>query len=193
VIDVNPVDSLLHIAAPALSELQPGQPPPGRLDGRLPGSPVRNTFRCLDGRWVAISCSTPRHLGELAELIDHRLDSAGNDDGSLDVAVARWVSCHPRDEVLDLMAVRRLPVAPVHDAETVQADPHVRERRAIRTVTSTELGDRLTPDAAPRFGQLRDDSAWRCPDVGEDNHEALAELLGLSPAEIGRLEVSGVI
>lgn len=193
VIDVNPVDSLLHIAGPALAEFEPGQPPPGRLDGRLPGSPVRNTFRCLDGRWVAISCSTPRHLSELMELIGHRLDGPGIDDGALDSAVARWTACHARGEVLERLAARRLPVAPVHDAETVQADPHVRARQAIRSVASTELGDRMTPDAAPRFGHRQDESAWRCPDVGEDTHEVLAELLGLSPAEVDRLERSGVI
>ena len=193
VIDVNPVDSLMHLAAPALAELEPGQPPPGRLDGRLPGSPVRNTFRCLDGRWVAISCSTPRHLSQLTELIEYPLAGAGIDDGSLDAAVARWTSCHARSEVLDLMAARRLPAAPVHDAETLQSDPHVQARQAIREVSSKELGNRLTPEAAPRFGHRPDDSAWRCPDVGEDNHEVLAELLGLSPAEVGRLERSGVI
>jgi formyl-CoA transferase len=193
VIDVNPVDSLLHIAAPALAEWESGSEPAGRLSGRLPGSPVRNAYRCLDGRWVAISCSTPRHLSELSELIDHPLDAADADDGSIDTAVMRWVGCHPRGEVLELLAARRVPVAPVHDAQTVQTDPHVLARQSIRSVASTELGNRKTPDAAPRFGNRHDDSAWRCPDVGEDNHQVLTDLLGLSPEDVAQLERNGVI
>jgi formyl-CoA transferase len=193
VIDVNPVESLLHIAAPALAEWVPGQPPPGRLDGRLPGSPVRSTYRCLDGRWVAISCSTPRHLNQLMELIDHRSGIPAADDGSLDSAVARWTACHPRAEVVELMAARRLPAAPVHDAQSVQSDPQVRARGAIRSVSSTELGDRMTPDAAPRIGDHSDEFPWRCPDIGADNKSVFRDLLGLSADDVSELERSGVI
>src|SRR5262249_13390950 len=121
------------------------------------------------------------------------IDTCAVDDGSVDAAVARWVESRDRGEVMKLLAARRLPVAPVHDAETLQADPHVLERQAIRSVSSTELGYRLNPDAAPRFGNRRDDSAWRCPDVGENNREVFADLLGLSPEDIKGLERSGVI
>jgi crotonobetainyl-CoA:carnitine CoA-transferase CaiB-like acyl-CoA transferase len=143
VVDVNPVDALLHVAAPALAEWRPGQPPPTRLDGRLAGSPVRNTYRCRDGAWVAISCSTPRHLRELGELVGGGAD--------LDDAVAAWVADGPRAEVIAQLAARRLPVAPVHDAASLYADPHVVARGAVRTAATTELGERFVAAPAPRF------------------------------------------
>ncbi len=159
VVDVNPVDALLHLAAPALAEWEPGRPPATRLDGRLAGSPVRNTYRCRDGAWVAISCSTSRHLRQLSELVGRGTD--------MDDAVAVWVAQAPRAEVIAQLTARRLPVAPVHDAASVQADPHIVARRAIRTVASTELGRRAVAAPAPRFSHSGECPAQRCPDVGE--------------------------
>jgi formyl-CoA transferase len=194
-IDVNPVDALLHIAAPGLAEHIPGQPPPNRLDGRLAGSPVRNTYRCIDGSWVAISCSTPRHLQQLLELTGtpgRDAEVNAGDEGEMDAVVAAWVARTVRAEVIEQMAARRLPVVPVHDAASLQEDAHLVARRAVRTVASTELGDRLVAAPAPRFagpGRLQQ----RCADAGEHNAEVLGDLLGLSSTELAELTRQGVI
>jgi formyl-CoA transferase len=200
VIDVNPVDALLHIAAPALAEWVPGQAPPARIDGHLPGSPVRNTYRCKDGSWVAISCSTPRHLQQLLELAGSpagRPESpghpAGVDEGEMDAVVAAWVARTVRAEVIEQMAARRLPVVPVHDAASLQEDPHLVARRAVRTVASTELGDRAVAAPAPRFDDDPGRLQQRCADAGEHNEEVFGGLLGLSGPELDQLAARGVI
>jgi crotonobetainyl-CoA:carnitine CoA-transferase CaiB-like acyl-CoA transferase len=192
VVDVNPVDSLLHLAAPSFTEWVPGEPPPTRLGGRLAGSPVRNTYRCADGAWVAISCSTPRHLEQLLELAGHRMTRDQEDDGTVDRAVAAWVAGTTRPEVVAELRSRRLPVAPVHDPATLHADPHIVARRALGTVASTELGPRVVAAPAPRFGSGGAGPA-RCADTGEHNRDVLGGLLGLDDDELARLGRAGVI
>ena len=193
VIDVNPVDALLHIAAPALAEWMPGEPAPTRRGGRLAGSPVRNTYRCKDGDWVAISCSTPRHLDQLLELVGHRPSGSDADDGEIDGAVAAWAARTVRAELIDQMAARRLPVAPVHDAATLRDDPHVVARRALRTVVAgADVGSRLVAAPAPRFADVVPPDPW-CADAGAHNGEVLGGVIGLDADALARLQRQGVI
>jgi len=191
VVDVNPVDSLLHLTGPALAQWLPGVPPPSRLDGRLAGSPVRNTYRCRDDEWVAISCSTPRHLSQLMELAGGSEPEAA--DGDHDAAVASWIAGVDREEVIRQLSERRLPVVPVHDAQSLVKDPHVRARQAVRSVTSAEVGERFVAAPAPRFPQQTATAALRCPDLGADTRTVLEGWLGLPPAEVDRLADEGVI
>ena len=146
-VDVNPVDALLHIAAPAIAEWVPGERPPMRQGGRLAGSPVRNTYRCKDGGWVAISCSTPRHLDQLLELVGHRPSTDTVDDGEIDRAVSAWAGRTVRAELIEQMAACRLPVAPVHDAATLRDDPHVLARTCL--AHGGELGCRRPRGCRP--------------------------------------------
>ena len=192
VIDVNPVDALLHIAAPAIAEWVPGEPPPTRQGGRLSGSPVRNTYRCKDGAWVAISCSTPRHLEQLLELIGHQPSGDDVDDGEIDRAVSAWAARTVRAELIDQMAASRLPVAPVHDAATLRDDRHVVARCALRTLESSDVGERVVPAPAPRFGEGARSSPW-CSDTGAHNDEVLRDVVGLDQDALARLEREGVI
>ena len=71
VIDVNPVDAMLQMTGPVLTQHIDGAAPPGRLGSALRGSPLRGVFRARDQAWVAVSASTPRHLREIAELCGH--------------------------------------------------------------------------------------------------------------------------
>ena len=60
-IDLNPVDAMLHVAGPVITGWTGQGDPPGRLGSGLLGSVVRNVFPTGDGQWVALSVSTPRH------------------------------------------------------------------------------------------------------------------------------------
>ncbi|MFC5747869.1 CaiB/BaiF CoA transferase family protein [Actinomadura rugatobispora] len=198
-VDVNPVDSLLHLPAPALAEWTEGAPVPGRLDGRLAAPAVRNTFRCRDGTWVAISCSTPRHLDQLLDSVGYTGARLGDGD-AYDAAVAAWVGRHDRTSVIARLGERRLPVVPVHDARTLHEDDHVRARRALRQVAAAEAGERWVPAAAPRFVAEPDADAAsgngtsdECPGLGEHTVAVLRDLLHLDEAAIQRLRESGVV
>lgn len=169
VIDVNPVDAMLHMTAPVLSGFDGSAPPPHRLGSRLPGIGLRNVFATGDGGWVAVSASTSRQERSIRELV-----GAGDSDAP-EVALGRWAAARPRDEVLAVLQEARIPVAPVNTAADILADPHLRHRNAIRTLR-TEGDDAVqvpapAPRSLPGVGQPPD----RLAGVGEHTAEVLRD------------------
>lgn len=146
VLDVNPVDAVLHVAATALTGIAEGRPAPGRAGSRLAGSALRGVFRCADGGWVAAGVSTDRQRATLAELAGR----PGSEGADLEDAVRSWVGGLPRARVLDRAVAARLPLAPVNDADDVARDPHLRARGALRTLTGPDGGRVTVPAPAPR-------------------------------------------
>jgi formyl-CoA transferase len=171
-IDVNPVDAMLQITGPVLTQHDDGAPPPARMGSRLTGSLLRGVFRTSDDGWVAISASTPRHLREIAELCEYP-GPDGSPDGSAtpadDVAsqVELWISRHKRGEAIAEFAARRLPIAPVATAQDVLDDEHLLARDAVRHVRTSEHGLVAGPAPAPRLTGCVPDLPWRTPDLDE--------------------------
>jgi crotonobetainyl-CoA:carnitine CoA-transferase CaiB-like acyl-CoA transferase len=183
-IDVNPVDAMLQMTGPVLTQHDEGAPPPSRLGSRLTGSLLRGVFRTSDDGWVAISASTPRHLREIAELCGHPSpDGAAAPDGSAapagDVAaqVELWLSGRGRAEAIAEFAARRLPIAPVATAQDVLDDEHLLARGAVRYVHTAEHGPIAGPAPAPRLTGCAADLPWRTPDLDEDGAAIRKRLL----------------
>lgn len=161
-IDVNPVDAMLQMTGPVLTQHDDGAPPPSRLGSRLTGSLLRGVFRTSDDGWVAVSASTPRHLREIAELCGH----CGS-DGDVAAQVERWLSGRKRAEAIAEFAARRLPIAPVATAQDVLDDEHLLARDAVRYVRTAEHGPVAGPAPAPRLTGCAADLPWRTPDLDE--------------------------
>jgi len=173
-IDLNPLDVLLHVAGPVHTEYDGHGEPPNRQGSRLRGSTVRNVFATADGRWVAISASTPRHVSDLANLAGHdEWDDDGVPRGDVEAALRRWTSAHSCDEVVEALVSRRLPVAPIQNARDVRSDPQVVSRDALITVVTAEHGPVRSPAPAPRLTGTPAPVRTRTPDVGEHAAEVL--------------------
>jgi crotonobetainyl-CoA:carnitine CoA-transferase CaiB-like acyl-CoA transferase len=138
VVDVNLLDSMLALMGPLLSAaavLGYDQP---RLGSGIPYTVPRNTYRCADGLWVAVSSSAesvaqrvlalvgaaddPR-FATFADRVAHRAE--------VDAAVAGWIAERPRDEVLAAFASVHAAAAPVYAMTDVLADEHVQARGAV--------------------------------------------------------------
>jgi crotonobetainyl-CoA:carnitine CoA-transferase CaiB-like acyl-CoA transferase len=171
VVDINPLEAMLHAVGPMLTAYRDGQPPPGRLGSRLLGSVVRNVFPTRDGKWVAISFSTPRHVADGATLVGH--DPGG--DGDLDAGVRRWTSEHTADEALAAFVAARLPVSLVQDAAEVVTDPHLAARGSVRRVSTHEAGPVWSPGPAPRVVGSEAEWARGTPGPGEHAGQVRAE------------------
>ncbi len=172
VLDVNPVDAVLHVSGTVLTGVAEGRPAPGRLGSRLAGATLRGVFATADGRWIATSVSTERQRRALAGL-------AGAPDASgpaLEGAVRAWVGRSDRDDVLREAAAARLPVAAVNDADDLARDPHLRARGALRTLRAPDGRQVTVPAPAPRtVGSPPDRGTGRLPGPGEHTAEVLAE------------------
>ncbi len=135
VVDVNLLESMLQMmsALPAAAaHLDYEQP---RLGSGIPYSVPRGTYRCADGRWIAISTSTESVAHRVLTLLgiadDPRFstfESRAAHREELDAVVAAWVGARSTAEVLAAFDAAHAAIGPVYSMRDLMADPHVQER-----------------------------------------------------------------
>jgi crotonobetainyl-CoA:carnitine CoA-transferase CaiB-like acyl-CoA transferase len=180
VVDVSLLESLFQLMGPLISayrltgELQP------RLGSSLPYTVPRGTFRCADGRWVAITTSSDSVAARVMSLLgvgdDPRFDSfagrvAHRDE--LDALTAAWVAARPLDEVLIAFAEAEAAIGPVLDMAGISADPHFAAREAIVEVGGVPMQG-LVARLSATPGHLR----WPGRGMDADGEAIRAELEG---------------
>jgi len=103
-----------------------------RLGSGIPYSVPRGTYRCADGKWVAISTSAETVAHRVLTLLGHADDPrfatfeqrAGHRE-ELDGIVAEWVGARPSAEVLAAFDEVEAAIGPVYSMHDLLADPHV--------------------------------------------------------------------
>jgi crotonobetainyl-CoA:carnitine CoA-transferase CaiB-like acyl-CoA transferase len=178
VVDVNLLESLFQLMGPLVTaHLQTGYEQP-RLGSGIPYSVPRGTYRCADGRYVAISTSA----GSVAERV-MRLVGAGDNPRfatfagriehreEVDRLVGDWVAARPLDEVLAAFEEAHAAAAPVFTMADIVADPHYAARRAITEVGGVPMQG-LVAKLSATPGVIR----WPGRPVDADRAEILDEL-----------------
>lgn len=163
-VDASLYEPILQIVAHAAQRWTPGDSP-GRCGSRLPGV-LRNIYRTLDGRFVAISASTARHQADLVAL-------AGG-EGDEDARVAGWIATKAQADVVAELVARRIPITPVNSLDELLADPHVRERGSLVHVESATLGDLALAAPTPRLSATPGHIGDIDPPLGNDHAGLLA-------------------
>jgi crotonobetainyl-CoA:carnitine CoA-transferase CaiB-like acyl-CoA transferase len=173
-----------------------------RLGNRSSNNAPRNTYRCADGRWVAVSTSAQsiaervvRLVGR-ADLLDEPWFASGSGRAAhadeLDAAVGAWVAERGHDEVVTAFEAAQAAVAPVYDVRDVLADPQYAALGTVLRLPDEDLGELRMQNVPLRMsatpGRIRHAGRRH----GQDTDAVLAEL-GLSPGEIARLRADGVV
>ncbi len=169
VVDVNLLDSLLSLMGPlpaAAALLGYEQP---RLGSGIPYTVPRNTYRCGDGRWVAVSTSSDSVAARVMAMIGVGDDPRFNSfDGrvahreELDRRMSEWVAARTLAEALDAFVQAEAAAAPVYSMADVLVDPHVVAREAIVPVDGVPMQGLIARLSATP-GALR--WAGRAPDA----------------------------
>jgi crotonobetainyl-CoA:carnitine CoA-transferase CaiB-like acyl-CoA transferase len=146
VVDVNLLESMLQMMGPLVSlyavtgEQQP------RLGAGLPYTVPRGTYRCSDGRWVAVSTSSEGVAARVMHLLgvghDERFASFGGraeHRDELEALMRNWCAARTQQEAIDELTAVDAAVGPVMDMADLAADPHVAARQAIETVGDTPM------------------------------------------------------
>ncbi len=178
VVDVSLLESLFQLMGPLTSlyavtgELQP------RMGAQLPYTVPRNTYRCADDTWVAVSTSAESVARRVLELIgwadderfmsfegrvEHRVE--------LDQRMADWISARTADDVIAAFEEAHAACAPVYTMADLAADPHMAARDAIVDVDGTPMQGLIAKLSATP-GAIR----WAGRPLGADQEEVLAEL-----------------
>jgi len=160
----------------------------------------RNVYRCADGKFLALSGSTPAVAKRIFEIIgkpemnsDPRF--ATNSDrvknrALVDAAVGGWFAERDSTEALDIMRKSGATVGPIYNIADAMADPHFDEREIIVDVDDADFGTLPMHNIVPRMSATP--GTWRlpAPTIGQHTREVLTEA-GLDADAIAAAEAGG--
>ncbi|NQV80260.1 MAG: CoA transferase, partial [Alphaproteobacteria bacterium] len=156
-----------------------------------------------DNRWVAIACTNDKIFGRLADVMGREDVTGDGIYGTLakreaaraevDQFVADWTAQRDRDEVVELCAKGEVPCGPVYAIDEIFDDPQYAARENIEEISDPRIGTLKVPNVVPRLTVTPGGIEHLGPSLGQDNQNVFETLLGLDPAEIGRLREQGVI
>jgi alpha-methylacyl-CoA racemase len=165
------------------------------LDG---GAPFNATYRCADGRWVAVGALEPQFRATLLDAlgIPHEPADLGLDRAAwpgLRQRLTEAFAARPRDAWVAHLDGLDVCVTPVLSLAEAAEHPHAVARGAFRPADGDAGGVRPAP--APRFaadGGEPPAAVAAPPVVGADTDAVLADA-GVDPARIAALRAAGVV
>jgi crotonobetainyl-CoA:carnitine CoA-transferase CaiB-like acyl-CoA transferase len=149
-------------------------------------SSPRNVYRARDGKYLAVSGSTPQVAKRIFELIgrsdmlaDQRF--ATNEQRVkhrelVDEAVGAWFAEHDHDEALKIMRDAGATVGPIFSPADAAEDPHFSTRGVTVDADDADYGALPMHNIVPRMSGTP--GVWQrpAPNIGEHNAEILGEL-----------------
>ncbi|MFZ4669508.1 MAG: CaiB/BaiF CoA transferase family protein [Microthrixaceae bacterium] len=171
-VDVNLIESMLHLMGPLVSLYGLTGEMQERLGGGIFSTVPRNTYRSADGAWVAVSSSSDSVAARVMELIgfgdDARMATfAGRLEhrDEIDARLAAWMSQRSADDALAEFTAAGAAAAPVYDMGDIFADPHFRAREAITEVDGIPMQNLIARLSATP-GRIR----WAGRPLDADGH-----------------------
>jgi succinyl-CoA--D-citramalate CoA-transferase len=202
-IDVPLYEPLLAILGPNALEYRAHGIVRERIGNRSHNASPRGTYKTQEGKWVALSASTPasadamfKALGIGHLLADPRFatnDARIANGEAVDQAIAGAIGKRSREEIVRLFETEGLTAAPVYDIADIMDDPHFKARRTFVELPDPQLGTVTMSAPTPRLSDTPGQVRWAGPALGAHNHEVFADELGLADHEIERLGADGVI
>ncbi|MFE6100227.1 CaiB/BaiF CoA transferase family protein [Streptomyces laurentii] len=202
VVDLALIEPMLSVIGPhplwydQLGYVQP------RTGNRSRNNAPRNTYRTVDGSWVAVSTSAQSIAERVLRLVGRPelTDEPWFADGTgraahadiLDEAVGSWIARRTRDEVLAAFEKAEAAIAPVYDVRDVLDDPQYRALGTVTEVPDPELGPIRMQNVLFRLSDTPGSIRWAGRPHGADTTDLLTEL-GLGPAEIDTLRAEGAV
>ena len=146
VVDISLLETMFQLMGPLPSAFAVRGEQQPRLGAGLPYTVPRGTYRCSDGRWIAVSTSTDsvaaRVMGLLGIGDDQRFTTFGGraaHRNELEAVMTTWCASRTMDEALAALAAAEAAAGPVMDMAAIAHDPHYAARRMIVDVDGTPM------------------------------------------------------
>lgn len=202
VVDISLYEPLLAVLGPDAAGYAADGTVRMRDGNRSDNASPRGTYRTRDGRWVALSASTPastaalfRGLG-LGHLLDDRRFSTNDarvaNNGLVDEALASAIGARTLAEMTRLFEESDLTASPVYDVADITNDPHVKARGVLVDVPDPVLGAVRMTAPTPRLSATPAAVRWAGPALGAHNAEIYGAL-GVGADELEDLRRDGVV
>jgi crotonobetainyl-CoA:carnitine CoA-transferase CaiB-like acyl-CoA transferase len=202
-IDVSMVEALFHMQEHAVhaASMDPDHRPGRHGSHYGPLSPA-GAFRGPEG-WIVILVTQGQveSLWAAMERPDLAADERfaqpqprlANRD-ALTAEIEAWMARFPSDRaVLDRLEAHRVPCAPVLDPAEAVNEPFYIERGAVRQVSDPLVGTIDIPGFPIRFSDAPPEPDLQVHNLGQDNRQVLADLLGYDDDRIAGLEAAGIL
>ena len=174
-----------------------------RCGSRLPESTPNNLYPTKDGQHIHITAMADSvftrlcHAMKRSELLqDERYSTAtarGQHFEALDHDIGLWTESYSLQEIEAILQSVNVPAMRIYTIEDIFNDPHYQARGSIQHVSDEQLGSVAMAQVVPRLsatpGKIKHTGGW----VGASTRTTLSAELGLSDAELDRLESQGVI
>jgi crotonobetainyl-CoA:carnitine CoA-transferase CaiB-like acyl-CoA transferase len=186
VIDLSLLEPMVSVLGPEAAIYQVTGKVKERSGSASNTASPRNVYKCADGKYVALSGSTPQVARRIFEIIgrpemndDPRF--ATNSDRVknrtlVDAAIGEWFARHDHDDALKIMRDAGATVGPIYSSKDAATDEHFNERGIVVDVEDAEFGSLPMHNILPRLSATP--GVWRrpAPGLGEHTAEILAEI-----------------
>ena len=201
VIDLSLFESLFSLLGPLPAEYAALGKTRSRNGSRSRNAGPRGCYRTSDGRWIAVSGSTPKMAerfltayGLDALLTDPRFatnEARVNHGLELDAAVCDAIGARTLAENLAIIETHKLTAGAVRTVADIEQDPHWRARQLTLDVPDNGQPVRMHA-VVPRLSETPGHIQWVGGALGQDNQRVYREL-GVSCDEQKQLASAGVI
>ncbi|HEX3591467.1 MAG TPA: CoA transferase [Pseudonocardiaceae bacterium] len=202
VLDMAIIEPLLTLLGPHVTAYDQLGTLQQRMGNRSVNNAPRNTYRCADGSWVAVSTSAQSIAERVVKLVGRPefaaeewfasgADRAQHAD-ELDEAVGDWIAARSRDEVLAAFEEAQAAVAPIYTAADILADPQFAALGSIVRLDDDELGPIKIQNVPFRLSETPGHIATTGPRLGQHTEEILGRY-GIGPSELDSLRADGVL
>jgi len=175
-----------------------------RVGNRDEAMVPHNCYPCLgEDRWVSIAVATDEEwralcqaMGrpELAEdkwFSDARVRWQNQED--LDSLIEQWTRNYTPYEVMHRLQAVGVAAVPSFDGQDMFSDPHLNERQAFQIIEHPVIGSCVVLSPPWQLSATPARITRHAPLLGEHNSYVFGGLLGLSAAEITRLEAEHIL
>jgi crotonobetainyl-CoA:carnitine CoA-transferase CaiB-like acyl-CoA transferase len=202
VVDISLYEPLLSVLGPDAAGYARDGAVRERHGNTSDNASPRGTYRTGDGKWVALSASTPASaralfaaLGLASLLEDPRFatnDARVRHNDLVDAALAGAIGRRTLDDMRALFESSDLTASPVYDIADITKDPHVNARGILIDVPDPDLGSVRMTAPTPRLAATPAAVRWPGPALGAHNREVYGAL-GISEAELAHLTRDGIV
>ncbi|MCY3584500.1 MAG: CoA transferase [Acidimicrobiaceae bacterium] len=176
------------------------QPDPmGNLD---PLWSPHNLYRCAgNDDWIAICCVDEAEWAALAGITgidpaDERFATAAGrkaNEAELDKLIGAWTRERDQWDITELLQAAGVPAFPSLSSRSLEVNPHLAERGLIERLDHPVVGQMSHVGIPWLLTDGTNGVRSPAPTMGQHTHGALADVLGLNPAEIAALEAAGAL
>lgn len=202
VIDLPLLDPLFSILSPQAANYRLSGKVKPRTGSRSTNSAPRNAYLCKDGSYVGLSGSIQKMAERLFRTIgrpdlvdDPRFKTNSSrlkNVEELDAIIGAFIIERTQAENVTFFEAAEVTIGPIYDTAQIMKDPHVIDRELIADYPDAEMGQLPMHHVVPRMLGTPGAIRTPAPELGQHNHELLAEV-GIPESDIKTLTDAKVV